>query len=169
MNNVPNKLAPIILGTTVITFLSVMPLLNLINIFFCAGVVLGGYAASNSYVKLCIKSGFRYNYKDSVIIGLLSGLLSGIIVALVNLLFSMFSNENPGLIALEFTEKIPNFPQSIKDELTRISQEYIQYGFSKTIALITIISNIVIYPIFSMFGSLIGISVAMKRQKPQGQ
>ena len=169
MSHSPNKLVPVIIGTLVITFLSVMPLVNLINIICCAGVILGGLIGVNSYIKQCKIVDYETSYKDAVIIGLLSGLLSALIVSTVNLLITLFTKENPASLAMDYADKFPGFPESAKTELEKISQEYIQYGISPTIAVASLIANIITYPLFSMVGALIGMGIfqSSKRNKKQ--
>ena len=41
-----NKIKPVITGTLIMTAIAVLPVLNLINVFCCAGIMAGGFAGA---------------------------------------------------------------------------------------------------------------------------
>lgn len=164
MQESPNKLKPVLLGTFIITFISTMPFLNIVNIFFCGGVILGGYIASLSYYKQCVSNGFEVNTKDSVMIGILSGFLSAIIVSVVSLLVTMFSGVNPAIEAQEIMNTVfKDVPPEVQSEMNKISEDYSKFGFSRLVAVFTLVTNLITYPIFSGIGSLLS-NIVMRRR-----
>lgn len=166
MQESPNKLKAVLLGTFIITFISTMPFLNIINIFFCGGVIFGGYIASLNYSKKCILAGYEISYKDSAMIGILSGLLSAIIVSVLNLLVTMFSGVNPVTEAQGIMNSFfKDIPPEIQEKMNKISDEYTKYGFSRLLAVFTLITNLIIFPIFSGIGGILSHAIALNNQK----
>jgi len=62
--NSPNRITPIIYGTAVMTLIAVFPVLNLINVFCCAGIILGGFAGVYTYWKQLQNTGLSLTTKD---------------------------------------------------------------------------------------------------------
>lgn len=150
------------------TAIYIMPVLNLINVFCCAGILLGGFTGVYIYKKQLIKSGSTLNAKDGGMIGLLSGFLSAIIVSVFGVMISLFSQSNP---VLEFLNTLQDAGITIPDEmnvhLESISNDFNQKGYSLTFILISFISNIIIFPLFGSIGALIGVSVLNKNTSRQ--
>lgn len=150
------------------TIIYVMPVLNLINIFCCAGIAIGGFAGVYVYKKQTVKSGLSLNSKDGGMIGLLSGLLSAVIVSGFGLLISLYSQSNP---VLDFLNTIHDAGISIPDDMTvyleSISNDFNQKGYSPTFILISFVSNLILFPLFGSIGALIGVSVLNKNNSPQ--
>ena len=163
MQESPNRLKAVLLGTFIITFISTMPFLNIVNIFFCGGVIFGGYMASLNYSKQCVTAGIEISYKDSALIGILSGLLSAIIVSVLNLLVTIISGINPVTEAQELMNSLfKDMPPEVQTEMNKISEEYTKYGFSRLIALFTLITNSITFPIFSGIGGILSHAIASK-------
>lgn len=166
MQESPNKLKPVIFGTLLITFISTMPFLNIVNIFFCGGVIFGGYMASLNYYKQCASKGVEVTTKDSVMIGVLSGFLSAIIVSVVSLLVTMFSGVNPVIEAQEIMNSVfKNIPPEVQTEMNKISEDYTKFGFSRLVAVFTLVTNLITFPIFSGFGGILSLVIMRKRDK----
>lgn len=150
------------------TFIYTMPVLNLINLFCCAGISIGGFAGVYVYKKQLVKTGITLNSKDGGMIGLLSGLLSAVIVSGIGLLISLYSQSNP---VLDFLDTINDAGISIPEEMTvyleNISNDFNQKGYSPTFILISFLSNLIIFPLFGLIGALIGVSVLKKNNTPQ--
>ncbi len=166
MQESPNKLKPVLFGTLLITFISTMPFLNILNIFFCGGVIFGGYMASLSYYKKCVSNGVEVSTKDSVMIGILSGFLSAIIVSVVSLLVTMFSGVNPAVEAQEIMNSVfKDVPPEVQSEMNKISEDYTKFGFSRLVAVFTLIANLITFPIFSGFGGILSNVIMRRRNK----
>lgn len=164
MQNNPNRLIPIVYGTFVMTMISVMPLLNFINLFFCSGIIIGGVAGVISYNKQLAGTDLKLTSKDGVMIGILCGILSGILVSGINFLFMMMSKHNP----VDETLNILNgfsLPPEVMQQMNKFSDEFNKYGFSPTISIVSLFSNLVIYPLFGMIGAILAVSVINKKNK----
>jgi len=163
MQKQPNRLTPVIYGTFVMTMISVMPLLNFINLFFCAGIIIGGVAGVIFYNKQLSGTDMKLTSKDGVMIGILSGILSGILVSGLNFLFMMMSKHNPVDEALKIMNGFA-LPPEVMQQMNKFSEEFDKYGFSPTISIVSLFSNLVIYPLFGMLGAILAVSVINKKK-----
>lgn len=164
----PSKFTPIIISTIIISVISLLPVLNLINIFCCAGVLLGVFAGCAYYNNKLKQDGKLLQYKDGVAIGLLSGLVSALIIVTVTTLISMTSNQNPipELFKMIDSQGL-TIPREIEEFMQKISEEYRKNGFSITLTLITLASDIVIYPMFGIIGGLLSVSILSRRKNAE--
>ena len=166
--NSPNRITPIIYGTAVMTIIAVFPFLNLINIFCCAGIILGGYAGVYSYWKQIQNMGIILTAKDGGMIGIMCGILSAIFVTGFGLLISLFSETNPMLEVLKTFDEIGfQMPPEMSHYFDRFSNEYNEHGFSPTITIFTFISNIILYPLFGSLGAILAVSLLNKKNPPK--
>ncbi len=160
----PNRLQPVIWGTTIMTGIAVIPLLNFINLFFCSGIILGGMAGVFIYSRHASGAGVSLTHRDGVMIGLLSGILSAVLVSGINMVMMMYSDVNPVIeVSKMLKDSGIQLPQDVDIQLNKFSDEFSRYGFSPTIAVFSLVSNIIIYPLFGMLGGLLGVTIKSKR------
>jgi len=159
-----NKLFPVIIGTFTMTFIALFPILNLLNLLCCAGIMAGGFAGVFYYNRQLAKTGQTMSSKDGGMIGILSGVLSAVIISGFGLLFSLFSNQNP------MTEMMTGFdslgidiPPMAYEYLEKFSNEFNEHGYSPTLTIFSFITNLIIYPLFGAIGAIIGVSVLKKK------
>lgn len=165
MNKNPNRMLPVVWGTVIMTFLSVMPLISFINVFFCSGIIIGGAAGVFFYNKQLKETEIELIYKDGVIIGILSGILSSIIVTGINTLTLAVSKENPMIeLTKIFGELNLQLPPEVDAQFSKLTDEFNKYGFSPTIAVFTLIMNLIIYPLFGSIGAVISVAIARKKR-----
>jgi len=156
MNNTTNRLVPVIIGTLAISAISVMPLINFVNVFCCAGIILGGAIGAMAYNKQLRSINLIITPKDGVITGLLSGILSAIIVTGINLIIVLYSNQNPISEVLEMVKTFSkDLPQEVYDQMNQFSSEFEKYGYSPTLTLVSLFLNLIIYPLFASLGGLL--------------
>lgn len=166
--NSPNRITPIIYGTAVMTLIAVFPVLNLINVFCCAGIILGGYAGVYTYWKQLQNTGQALTTKDGGMIGILCGILSAVFVTGFGLLLSLFSETNPMLEIMKTFDDIGfQMPPEMSQYLDKFSNEYNEHGFSPTITLFSFISNIILYPLFGSIGAILGVFYLNKKNIPK--
>jgi hypothetical protein len=166
--NSPNRITPIIYGTAVMTLIAVFPILNLINVFCCAGIILGGYAGVYVYWKQLHNTGLALTTKDGGMIGILCGILSAIFVTGFGLLLSLFSDTNPMLEIMKTFDDIGfQMPPEMSQYLDKFSNEYNEHGFSPTITIFSFISNMILYPLFGSIGAVLGVSFLNKKNIPK--
>jgi hypothetical protein len=165
MNKHPNRLLPVIWGTFVMTLLSVMPLISFINLLFCSGIMLGGAAGVFFYNKQVKIAEIEMKYKDGAMIGLLCGILSAILVTGINTMMLAMSKENP---MVEFTKLFSelniNLPAEVDSQFNKYADEFGKYGFSPTIAIISLVMNMIVHPLFGVIGAIISIAIIKKKE-----
>jgi hypothetical protein len=163
--NQPNKLTPVIIASIIIIVISSFPGLNLLNLFCCAGVLLGGFAGTSFYNTKLKNIDQKVSFKDAAAIGLLSGILSAIIVVIITTALSLLINQNP---IPEMFKMIDSqgvqLPPDLDRFLQKISDEYSKHGFSFTLTIITLAMDLIIYPIFSILGGIIAVAVASRKK-----
>jgi hypothetical protein len=161
-----NRLLPVIWGFLVMTIISIAPLINFINLFFCAGIVLGGVAGVLSFNKQLVVLNLPLTFKDAVLIGILSGVLSAVAVSGFNIMTLMYSHVNPVNESIKMLGDFgKNMPPEVTRQLDKLAQEFDKYGYSPTLAIFTFISNLFIYPLFGAIGSLITATVINNKKK----
>ncbi|MEO8447431.1 MAG: hypothetical protein ABI528_08045 [bacterium] len=166
--NPPNKITPIIAGTAVMTLLAVIPVLSLINIFCCAGIIAGGFVGVYTYWKQLQPSGMTLTSKDGGMIGILCGILSAVFVTGFGVLISLFSDSNPMLEIMKgFDEMGFQVPPEMTTYIDKFSNEFTEHGFSPTITIFSFISNLILYPLFGSIGAILGVTILNKKSIPK--
>lgn len=164
-NNVGiNRLRPVIISFLIMTLISIAPVINFVNLFFCAGIMLGGVVGVIYYNKQLRQINYSLKFNDAFLIGLLSGFLSAIVVSGFNIITLMYSSVNPINESLKLLGDFAiNLPPEADNQIRMLSEEFNKFGYSPTLAIFTFISNIIIYPLFGAIGSLITASILNNR------
>ena len=166
MNSSPNRLRPVIIGTLSISAISIMPIINFVNLFCCAGIILGGAIGAMFYSRQLSNFNQQITTKDGAIMGLLAGILSAIIVTGINLLMVLYSNINPITEILEAVNTFSkDLPQEVYDQMKHFSDEFERYGYSPTLTLVSLIINVIIYPLFASIGGIIVAMISINKNK----
>lgn len=162
----PSKFTPVIISTILITVISLFPFLNFINLLCCAGVIIGGAAGTVFYNNQLKRVGSQIQYKDGVAIGILSGVLSAIIVVMGTTIMTMLVNQNPIPEVYRMLDgQGINIPPDVEKFLKQISDEYSKQGFSITLTLMSLVVNLISYPIFSATGGMLAVAVYSRKKK----
>lgn len=162
MTNQPKnfKLNSILIGSLCITLFVLTPIINLINLFCFAGVILGGLFGAIYYCSKAKQNQTQVFFKDGIIIGVLSGLLSAVIVVLISLLTTLLSKENPINEITEMLKSLFNpIPNEMSEVIQHLSNEYETLGYSPTLMVTMLVMNMIMYPIFGMIGGILGIAI----------
>ena len=166
----PSKFSPVIIGAVVMTIIAVVPGLNFLNLVCCAGIMLGGVAGTIFYNRELAKTGGSLQFKDGAAIGVLAGFLSAIIVVVFTTLLTMVMNQNPiPELYKIFDEKGLTLPPEAERLLQKISEEYRKNGFSISLTLITLVMDVILYPLFGAIGGLLAAAVIGKKKNVQEQ
>lgn len=157
MEERPDKLRPALIGGALIGIISAIPIINWINCFCCAGVIIGGILAVHLYNKNL--AGLELTSSDGVTIGLMAG-ASGALISTV--LTSMITGGVKRQIdrILEYSAEMP---PEVEDALIRIQE----MGGEMFFVIVGLIFSLVIFSIFGIIGGLIAVSIFKKRQLPQ--
>lgn len=160
-----SQMAPVVIATFIMVFLSLFPVLNIINIFCCAGIMIGGAAGSYYYARQLEKNGMFIQNKDGVMIGLLAGIISAIIYVILSTLIIMISKQNPVEMVYKMTDEYGfRMPPESEQMLKSVFDEYNQRGFSYVMIGIELLSRIVTHCLFGAIGGLIVASIFNKRR-----
>lgn len=166
--NSPNKLKAVIVAAGVMTFLSVTPLVSMINMLCCAGVILGAAAGVYTYNKEVVNFGRVLEIKDGVMIGILGGIITAIIYTGFFLAIQLFSEGN---MFTDMSADLEKFGFPISPEyysvMDHFNDETREYGFSPTLTGITLLLNLIIYPLFGAIGGLLTSNLLRKKHTPQ--
>ena len=164
--NQPSKFTPVLISSAVIIIISLFPFLNFINLLCCAGVIIGGAAGTAYYNNQLKKAGTQIQYKDGVAIGILSGVLSALIVVIGTTIMTMLVKQNPipELYQMLDMQGI-NIPPDVDKFLQQISDEYAKRGFSFTLTVITLVVDLITYPVFSAIGGMLAVAIFIKKKK----
>jgi len=156
MDQRPDKLRPALIGGAVIGVISALPLVNWINCFCCAGVVLGGMWAVHLYNKNL--EGLELTSSEGVTIGLMAG-ASGALIStiLTNMLTGGVKNQIDRV--LEYSSEIP--PEA-EDALLQLRD----MGGDLFFIIVGLVFSLIIFSIFGMIGGLIAVSI-LKKQRTQ--
>jgi hypothetical protein len=156
----PSKFTPVIISSIVIIVISLFPFLNFVNLLCCAGVIVGGASGTAYYNNQLKKTGGLIQYKDGVAIGVLSGIISALIVVIGTTLMTMLVNQNPipEIYKVLDMQNI-TIPPEVDKFLQKISEEYSKRGFSVTLTLVTLVADLITYPVFSAIGGMLAVSI----------
>lgn len=162
------KLNAVLMCALVITTISILPLINVINLC-CGGMIIGGFLSVNYFYKKSNLQNTDVNVKDVSMIALLGGILSAVVVSGIMLLTMLFSGENQiEIMKTELSKYLGNIPPDLQSTLDNFSGEFNKYGFSPTLSIISLLINLIIYPVFAFVGGLIsyGINIRKKNFNP---
>jgi hypothetical protein len=160
------RISSISLGAFVMIFISVMPIISLMNLFCCAGIVIGGLAGVFYLDNKSRSMDYMIGFKDAGIIGALSGVVAAIIVSIITLAITIITKENPIDAGIKTFEELGvQLPAEVLNQLQSFSEEYSKYGFSLSIALLNLLSNLVIYPLFGFLGGILAMSIINKKRQ----
>lgn len=163
--NQPSKFTPVIISSAIIIIISLFPFLNFINLLCCAGVIIGGAAGTAYYNNQLKKTGGQIQYKDGVAIGVLSGIISALIVVIGTTIMTMLVKQNPIPEVYRMIDMQGlNIPPEMDKFLQQISDEYSKRGFSITLTLVTLVVDLISYPIFSAIGGMLAVQIFGKKK-----
>ncbi len=165
----PNvKLNAVLICVLIISAVAILPLVNVIN-FCCGGMLLGGFFSVNYFYKHSAKENKPVNVKDVFMITLLGGILSAVIVSGISLMTMFINNENQmTLMKNELGDFLNRMPQEFTKIMDELSSEFDKFGFSPTLAITSLIVNLIMYPAFAFTGGLISYGLNNRKRNQIG-
>lgn len=161
----PNKLIPVLIGGLAMAATCVIPILNMVNCFCCAGVM-GGAIVGVWFYKKNFPLGAVFTTGHGAGIGALSGIVGGALTsAFWVMTLGLFSSH----FAITFQERIdeamsqmhmgndPNTMEQARQLLTTLAEQPL-FTFA-----LAFISSIVIFVAFGTLGGVIGGSIFKTR------
>ena len=145
-----------LIGGCIAGFLSVIPIVNWLNVICCLWVLVGGGIAV--YILTTSAPG-PITYGDGAVVGLLAGLIGGVISGVINLLLRI-AGLGAGIAALEqLAERFPQF------------EEYLGMARTATIGagmiIVGLFFSIIIFAIFGTLGGVIGTAIFVRKKKEE--
>jgi hypothetical protein len=168
----PNKQRAAIIGGLIIGAISGIPGLNLLNCCCCAGILFGGGMSVYLYRKEFTNEMPPMESSDALILGIISGIIGAIITtifnALISLTFGPVEVEMMRNFMEKLTEKLENngsVPAGTLDNMRDQFEQALKEAGTIGGTLRSLIYALIIYPIFSMLGGLIGYSIFGKKKQ----
>ena len=147
---------PAILGGLFIGVISGLPVVNLVNVCCCAGVIAGGVLVT---YLLQQNSPIPVATSEAAIQGLIAGVIGGIIMSLIGAALANIT----GPVGLEqLREELStnaDIPPELRDNMLR-------FMTSTNVAVMTLLITVPMYAVFSMAGSLLGLAFFRKKTPP---
>jgi hypothetical protein len=159
--NENKMLRPALIGGVSLGVLSALPIIGMFNCLCCAWVIAGGMLAAHLYVK------------DSPVVvtlgrGALLGLFTGFIGSIVSLIFSIplnFLVRSGGMNVMEQLRERMNTMPNIPPETRALFDSLASRGdLSAMLLIFGAIFTLIIFCIFAMLGSTIGVAIFEKRK-----
>ncbi len=150
----PDKLIPALIGGTIIAGLSSVPIINFINCFCCAGVIIGGYFSVYFYHRNLRQFDLPLTYGDGALVGIMAGIFGVLFSYALNLLFGT----NVDQVMDQMMSMMDTVPPEVEDmvELLKANQGKLM--------LASMAMGLVIDIIFGMLGGILGVSMLNKKR-----
>ncbi len=158
----PDKIIPALYGGIIIAIISAIPGLNLINCLCCAGVMLGGLMAVYFYKNNLRADQAPLESSDGVQLGLLSGVFGAVISTILSVIIQLLLGNVAAEMLYGMIDKLGNVPPEIIGKF----QEKMDEGITVGSIFLSFFVTLIIYPVFGLFGGLIGYSTFKRRQPP---
>jgi hypothetical protein len=161
----PGQFTAVLIATFIMVFMSLFPVINIINLICCAGIILGGAAGTFFYARQLEKNGMMIQNKDGMMIGLLAGIISAIVYVILSTLIIMITKQNPVEMIYKVTDQYGfQLPPESEKMLKTIYDEYNRQGFSFITVAADLVTRIIAHCIFGPVGGLIAASIFNKRR-----
>ena len=157
----------ILLGGLVITVVSVVPFLSVINLFCCAGTILGGVAAVVHYRRQ-LPGDAGFDVARGLSLGLLSGLVAVVLTGVI-----VVAGYHSGYHPLEnqsesIFQSFERTGQDIPPEIIDFFEKFQGEEGTRLIVVLHLIFNLVFFPTFGMVGGLVGVLLPGQRRTGPG-
>lgn len=157
--NEERMLKPALIGGVLLGILSSVPVISIFNCVCCAWVVGGGVLAAYLYVK---DSPVSVTLGRGVSLGLLTGVI-GTVVSALFLIPLHFLTGGTGVMEQlrQAMDQMPNVPPETRQMLESLTS---REGAGTFIYVFGLIFMLVVYCLFAMAGSAIGVAIFEKRK-----
>lgn len=170
----PSKLRVALISGGVIGAVSAVPGISLINCCCCAGVWLGGVLAVYLYKQQMTDEMPPLESSDALMLGLMAGVTGAFVATILNvlILFTLGPLEAE-LVQSIFGGLLEKMAEqgSLSSEMADMMKEQFEQSVKDAGRLSNIFGGLfitlIIYPIFTILGALLGITVFKKKSPPQ--
>ncbi len=168
----PGKLRATILSGLMIGLVTGLPVINLLNRGCCCGIVLlCGMASLYFYKQEFTDEMAPLESSDALILGILAGMAGAFIGTAVLVLSKIIFGPVDETLLLKALQRIqqqeslsPEMSEFVKEKLVKTLEDSIQEGIKIGNILSELLLGLIVYPIFSMLGGLIGFGIFGKRK-----
>jgi len=169
----PGKQRAALFGGLLIGCISGLPGLNLLNCCCCAGILGGGLFAVYIYHQEFTNEMLPMESSDALILGIIAGIIGAVtsvaLSAIVTLAFGPVEIEMLRRFFEKLIQKMSeqgSVPPETVDQMQEQFDQAIREGHTVSGILRSLITALILYPIFSMLGGLIGFSLFRKKKLP---
>ncbi len=167
----PSKLRSAILGGLIIGAISGIPGLNLLNCCCCAGILLGGAISVYLYRKEFTDEMPPMESSDALILGIIAGIAGALVTtclsAMINLILGPVETEMMRSFMEKLTQKLEDngsIPSGTLDNMRDQFEQSIKQAGTIGGILRSLVYALILYPIFSMLGGIIGYGILGKKK-----
>jgi hypothetical protein len=147
---------PAILGGLFIGVISGLPVISIVNVCCCAGVIAGGVLVT---YLLQQNTPLPVATNDAAIQGLLAGVIGGVIMSLITA--AMASIAGPVML-----EQVRDQISSNSDLPPEFRDNIMRFLTGTNMALLSLLITVPLYAVFSMAGALLGLAFFRKKTPP---
>jgi len=169
----PSKLRPALLGGIIVGAISGIPGLNLLNCCCCAGILLGGAMSVYFYKQEFTNEMPPMESSDALILGIVAGIIGALITTILNATISLLLGPVETQMMRNIMEKLMqkledrgSLPAGTMDNMRDQFEQAIKEGGTIGGILRSLIYALILYPIFSMLGGLIGFGMFGRKKPP---
>ncbi len=167
----PSKLRSAILGGFVIGAISGIPGLNLLNCCCCAGILFGGAISIYLYRKEFTNEMPPMESSDALILGIIAGIIGAMITTIISAMITLILGPVEIEMMRSFMEKLVqkledrgSIPQGTIDNMRDQFEQAMKEEGTIGGILRSLVYALILYPIFSMLGGLIGFGIFGKKK-----
>jgi hypothetical protein len=167
----PSKLRSAVLGGLIIGAISGIPGLNLLNCCCCAGILIGGAMSVYLYRREFTNEMPPMESSDALILGIIAGIIGALITttlsAMITLTLGPVETEMMRNLMEKVTQKLEDrgsVPQGTLDNMRDQFEQSLKEAGTIGGTLRSLVYALILYPIFSMLGGLIGFGIFGKKK-----
>jgi hypothetical protein len=167
----PSKLRASLLGGLIVGAISGLPGLNLLNCCCCAGILFGGAMSVYLYRQEFTDDMPPLESSDALILGIIAGIIGALITTFLSAMISLILGPVEIEMMRNFMEKLVqklensgSLPPGTMDDLRDKLEQAMKEGGTIGGILRSLIFALILYPIFSMLGGLVGYGIFGKKK-----
>lgn len=170
----PNKLRIALICGALIGVISAIPGLSLINCCCCAGVWLGGLLAMYLYKQEFTEGMPPLESSDALMLGLMAGVVGAFSAVLVNVLILVTFGPVEAELVRSISGKVLDRMSeqgSLPADMVETLKDQIEASIKDSGRMSNILGGLfitlIVYPIFTILGALLGYSIFRRKMPPQ--
>jgi hypothetical protein len=167
----PSKLRAALLGGLIVGIITGLPVISILNkCCCCGGVMLCGLMSLYLYKKEFNDEMPPLESSDALVLGIIAGLAGALIGTVIGIISSFILgpiDKQMAIKLLSWVESqgtLPTDTLNKVDEMINILQKSIEGGIKLKDILSDLLFGLILYPIFSMLGGLIGYGIFGKKK-----